>query len=116
MSGFASEARRLGARDAAGGAPAVPSPYDAPELYDLMFDALDFDLPFWLDVARGARGPVLEVGCGTGRVLLRLLAAGIDADGVDLSAPMLERLRHKAAAQGLRAMRRCAQWRNSSPM
>ena len=103
MSGFASEARRLGARDAAGGAPAVPSPYDAPELYDLMFDALDFDLPFWLDVARGARGPVLEVGCGTGRVLLRLLAAGIDADGVDLSAPMLERLRHKAAAQGLRA-------------
>jgi SAM-dependent methyltransferase len=76
-----------------------PSPYDAPELYDLLFDDLDFDIPFWQKVAREAKGPVLEAGCGTGRVLLRLLESGFDADGIDLSAPMIERFRRKAEAK-----------------
>jgi SAM-dependent methyltransferase len=73
-----------------------PSPYDAPELYDLLFESFDFDLAFWLKVAREAGGPVLEAGCGTGRVLLRLLEAGLDADGFDLSGPMIVRFRAKA--------------------
>jgi SAM-dependent methyltransferase len=77
-----------------------PSPYDAPELYDLLFDALDFDIPFWQKVARDAPGPVLETGCGTGRVLLRLLESGFDADGLDLSVPMIERFRTKARPKG----------------
>ncbi len=76
------------------------TPFDDGELYDAVFDALEFDVPCWLALAREARGPVLEVGCGTGRILLRLLAAGIDADGVDLHAPMLERARRKADAAG----------------
>lgn len=42
-----------------------PSPYDAPELYDLLFDSLTFDISYWLDVARGAKGPLLEIACGT---------------------------------------------------
>jgi SAM-dependent methyltransferase len=75
-----------------------PSPYDAPELYDLLFDPLDFDIPFWLDVGKRAGGPVLEAGCGTGRILLRLIEAGVDADGFDSSAPMIERLHDKARA------------------
>jgi SAM-dependent methyltransferase len=79
-----------------------PSPYEAPELYDLMFETLDFDLTFWLSVGRGARGPVLDLGCGTGRILLPLLEAGVDADGVDLYKPMLERARKKAAARGFK--------------
>jgi SAM-dependent methyltransferase len=78
-----------------------PSPYDAPDLYDFLFEALDFDIPFWLGVAREAKGPVLEVGCGTGRVLLRLIEAGIDADGLDASGPMIELLQAKARARGL---------------
>lgn len=78
------------------------SPYDAPELYDLLLGGIDFDLPFWLETGRGARGPVLDVGCGTGRVLLPLLEAGVDADGVDLNEPMLELARQKAAAKGFR--------------
>ena len=82
-------------------ATATPSPYDAPELYDLLFESLDFDHAFWLEVGRNAGGPVLDLGCGTGRLLLPLLEAGVDADGVDLSAPMLERLRAKAQAKGL---------------
>ena len=77
-----------------------PSPYDAPELYDLLFETFDFDLPFWLKVARDAGGPVLEAGCGTGRVLLRLLEEGLDTDGFDLSGPMIERFRAKARKKG----------------
>lgn len=46
-------------------------------------------------------GPVLELGCGTGRILLELLAAGVDACGADRSLPMLQRLRRDAAARGL---------------
>ena len=78
-----------------------PSPYDAPELYDLLFEDLDFDIPFWLDVARTAGGPLLEAACGTGRVLLRLRQAGFDADGFDGSAAMVGHLRRKAAGAGL---------------
>jgi SAM-dependent methyltransferase len=79
----------------------LPSPYEAPELYDLALEGFHLDQEFWLDEARRARGPVLEVSCGTGRVLLHLLANGIDADGVDLSAPMLARLAAKAAERQL---------------
>jgi SAM-dependent methyltransferase len=77
-----------------------PSPYEAPELYDLMFETLDFDLPYWLKVGREAGGPVLDLGCGTGRILLPLLEAGVDADGVDLHRPMLAYARRKAEATG----------------
>jgi hypothetical protein len=31
-----------------------PSLFDAPEFYDLLFDSFDFDIPYWLDVARAA--------------------------------------------------------------
>ena len=80
---------------------ALPSPYDEPELYDFLFESLDFDVPFLLRTAREGGGPVLEVGCGTGRILLRLLAAGIDAEGIEPSAPMRERLARKAGERGL---------------
>lgn len=45
--------------------------------------------------------PVLDVGCGTGRLLLDFLAQGIDIDGLEISADMLALLRAKAAAAGL---------------
>ncbi len=75
--------------------------YDAPWLYDLLFDSFDFDIPFWLETARAAGGPVLEAACGTGRVLLPLLKAGLDIDGFDSSPAMIGRLRERAAAVGL---------------
>jgi SAM-dependent methyltransferase len=78
------------------------SPYEAPELYDLLLGGLDFDLPFWVSAGREAGGPVLELGCGTGRVLIPLLEAGVDADGADLCETMLGLARRKAAAKGLR--------------
>src|SRR5438874_9118889 len=51
------------------------------------------DVPFWRRVAARAGGRVLELGCGTGRISLPLVKAGVDLVGVDRSAPMLERLR-----------------------
>jgi SAM-dependent methyltransferase len=59
------------------------------------------DVPFWRDVARQAQGPVLELGCGTGRISLPLAGAGVHVVGIDRSAPMLER-----AATRLEALRR----------
>ncbi len=46
--------------------------------------------------------PVLDLGCGTGRLLLPLLRAGVDIDGCDVSADMLRHCREKAAAEGLK--------------
>jgi len=78
-----------------------PSPFDAPELYDLLFDSLDFDVPYWVETARTARGPVLEIACGTGRLLLPARKAGVDIEGIDASPAMIGRLKDKAAAAGL---------------
>jgi len=51
------------------------------------------DVPFWRRLAVTAGGPVLELGCGTGRVSKPLIKAGVDLVGVDRSAEMLRRLR-----------------------
>ncbi len=76
------------------------SPYDFPELFDLLFEPFDFDIPYWHKVALEAHGSVLEAGCGTGRILLRLLERGVDAWGFDSSRPMIERFRFKARERG----------------
>ena len=53
------------------------------------------DVPFWRRVAAAAGGPVLELGCGTGRVSLPLARAGVELVGIDRSAPMLDRARRR---------------------
>lgn len=58
------------------------------------------DVPFWQRVTSRARGPVLELGSGTGRVTLPLARAGVRIVGIDRSAAMLER-----ASRRVRAMR-----------
>jgi SAM-dependent methyltransferase len=55
------------------------------------------DVPFWRRVALAGDGPVLELGCGTGRISLPLVRAGVKVVGVDRSAPMLDRARHRLA-------------------
>jgi len=59
------------------------------------------DIAFYVDAAKEAGGPVLEVGCGTGRVLIPSAQAGVDVVGLDLSPHMLavcrERLWHERA-------------------
>src|SRR5882757_8867568 len=51
------------------------------------------DVPFWRRVALDAEGPVLELGCGTGRISRPLARAGVGLVGIDRSAAMLARLR-----------------------
>ena len=55
------------------------------------------DVPFWRRIALEADGPVLELGCGTGRISLPLVRAGVSLVGLDRSAPMLERARRGLA-------------------
>ena len=68
------------------------------EFWDLFRgDTSDWpDRFFFLDVVKKYSGPVLDVGCGTGRILLDFMQQGIDIDGVDNSPEMLARLREKA--------------------
>ena len=47
------------------------------------------DIAFYVEAAKEAGGPVLEVGCGTGRVLIPTARAGIEIVGLDLSQHML---------------------------
>ena len=60
------------------------------------------DRHFYLDIVREFGQPVLDVGCGTGRILLDFLANGIDIEGVDDSPEMLAICRAKAAKMNLR--------------
>jgi SAM-dependent methyltransferase len=68
------------------------------------YDALKAqnDIPFYLNQAQTASGPVLEIGCGTGRVTIPLAAAGVDIIGLDVSGSMLEEAERKADEQGLK--------------
>lgn len=60
------------------------------------------DRPFYRDVIGRSGEPALDIGSGTGRLILDYLADGMDVDGVDLSPEMLAICREKARALGLR--------------
>lgn len=61
------------------------------DLVQLHHAAYTEDLPFWLAIGAG-RDPVLEVGCGHGRVTLPLLEAGCRVVGVDWDRAALDHL------------------------
>jgi SAM-dependent methyltransferase len=82
-------------------ASALPSIFDDGDIYDLVGKDIPYGLDFYVALAREANGPVLDVACGTGRILLPCLQAGVDIEGVDLFEPMLKTLRAKATALGL---------------
>jgi SAM-dependent methyltransferase len=60
------------------------------------------DADFYRALAREGAGPVLELGCGTGRVLLRIAADGFPCTGLDASRHMLDALRAKSTFPNLR--------------
>jgi SAM-dependent methyltransferase len=53
------------------------------------------DLPFYVDLAKQIGGPILEMGCGTGRVLLPIARMGIEIHGLDNAPTMLGILRER---------------------
>ena len=57
------------------------------------------DVDFFVEMARSSPGAVLEVGCGTGRVLIPTARAGMDIVGLDLSTRMLSICREKLALE-----------------
>ena len=58
------------------------------------------EVAFYAGAVRRFGEPALDAGCGTGRILLPLLADGLDMDGVDISADMIALARRRATAAG----------------
>jgi SAM-dependent methyltransferase len=69
--------------------------------YDLDFADLDDDLTMIEQFAARCGSPILELACGTGRVLLPLARQGYEVTGVDISPAMLAVARRRIAAEGL---------------
>jgi SAM-dependent methyltransferase len=82
-----------------------PSPsYDAIPDFGTLYDAVPLyaartDVGFYVEEAERAEGPVLELGCGTGRVLIPIARAGATIVGVDGSREMLARCDAKLGAE-----------------
>lgn len=66
--------------------------------YDVIHKNYDIDKKFYLDKILNAGGPVLEIGCGTGRIFCEALKQGADIYGIDQSALMLGKLKEKIDA------------------
>jgi SAM-dependent methyltransferase len=84
--------------------------------YDFIADLYDYvppyrerpDVDFFVAAAREAGGAVLEVGCGTGRVLIPTARAGVPITGLDASAHMLAVCRERLAAEQEQVQERVA--------
>jgi SAM-dependent methyltransferase len=72
------------------------------DLYD-SYVTTTVDVPFFVEKIGSAAGPILELMAGTGRLSIPMARAGAKLTSVDLSDPMLDKLREKLAAEGLRA-------------
>lgn len=70
-----------------------------PLVYDLQFRPDARDVAFWVEWCREVGDPVLELGCGNGRVTIPLATGGLQVVGVDVSAPMLAGARKRLAAE-----------------
>lgn len=73
--------------------------------YDLEYRNVSEDLEFYRQFAEHCESPILELGCGSGRILLHLAKSGFRVTGVDSSKPMLEIARQRLA-ENARAERR----------
>ncbi len=71
--------------------------------YDLDQGHFADDIPFYLGLAQRTAGPILELGCGTGRLVLALAQAGHRVTGIEQVPAMLARAADKLRAAGRRA-------------
>jgi SAM-dependent methyltransferase len=63
-------------------------------------DFRSFEIPYFQRFVEDGGGPALDVACGTGRLLVPYLRAGLDVDGCDVSADMVAVCREKAEREG----------------
>jgi SAM-dependent methyltransferase len=69
--------------------------YEDPSYYTKTYAKRKTDVDYYVALARGVPGPVLEYGIGNGRVALALARAGVEVFGVDLSRAMLRDLERR---------------------
>jgi SAM-dependent methyltransferase len=69
--------------------------------HDVECAAYRADLGLWRDLALEAGGPILDLGCGTGRVALDLASRGLEVTGIDSDSELIDALRSRAASEGL---------------
>ena len=74
--------------------------------YDYYSTGLEGDVPFYVEEARKAGSPVLELGCGTGRILIPIAEAGISVVGLDRAPAMLSVVRKKLSKLSVETQRR----------
>src|SRR5207253_622951 len=99
---------------------ALPTPKDElfARFYDLEYRDYADDLDFYLGYANALDPnrnlPILDLGCGTGRIALALASAGFNVTGIDSSAAMIALSRQRAVERGLsgRASFLCADMRD----
>jgi SAM-dependent methyltransferase len=74
---------------------------DAAAWHDVECASYAADLPLWRELADAARGAVLELGCGTGRVALDLARRGHEVVGLDADPALVRVLASRARERGL---------------
>jgi len=73
--------------------------------HDVECGSYDADLPLWEELAERHGGPILELGCGTGRVALHLARRGYKVIGLDRDQELLEVLDARATSFELTTLR-----------
>jgi SAM-dependent methyltransferase len=70
------------------------------ELYDVAYESRSGrDIGFFIDYSKKTKGRILELGCGTGRVLIYTAISGCNVTGLDISPYMLKKCREKLSQQ-----------------
>lgn len=69
--------------------------YENPAYYTKTYKTRLDDVRYYVDIARAQNGPVLEYGCGNGRITIPMARTGTRVVGLDLSAEMLDDLRSR---------------------
>jgi SAM-dependent methyltransferase len=80
----------------------APATADPVIWHDVECGAYVADLPLWHELADAADGPILDLGCGTGRVALDLAAGGHDVTALDSEPEFLRALGARARERGVR--------------
>ena len=82
----------------------LPKYVDYAEYYDYDVGNVTIDIPFFLEYAKQTGEPILELACGTGRVLIPLAEAGFKIHGLDISENMLKIAERKVEERSLSSL------------